>query len=66
MATNPRWPHPGIRRKLAHHQTRLRRWSTAVFANNKQQDKHLAGLSHSSVMYEKYRDELEDYVTVDY
>ena len=55
-----------MRRKLTHHHSSFRRWSTAVFINNKE-DENLTvtfDSTTSSEKYGKYRDEMDDYVTI--
>ena len=56
-----------MRRKLVHHHATLRRWSTAVFVNNQHDGNPVVSwdMTGSSGKYEEYRDELDDYVTVD-
>ena len=66
---NPQWLqlHPRVRRKLVSHYDTLRRWSTAVFLNDHHDESMTPSwdMTRSSGKYEEYRDELDDYVTVD-
>ena len=67
VTKNPRWLRPSMRRTLVHHHATLRQWSTAVFINNPHDANPIVSwdMSRSSGKYEEYRDELDDYITVD-
>ena len=55
-----------MRRRLSHYHSSFRQWSTAVFINNKEDENTTVtfDLTTSSLKYEKYRDEMDDYVTI--
>ena len=69
VVTNPKWLqlHPRMRRKLVSQHATLRRWSTAVFINDRHGKSMTTfwDMTRSSGKYEEYRDELDDYVTID-
>ena len=65
---SPHWLLPNMRRRLAHHHSILSQWSTAIFINNKEDENSAVtfDLTTSSIKYEKYRDEMDDYVTINH
>ena len=68
MTKHPQWLHSSMRRKLVHHHATFRRWSTAVFLNKQHDGNQVFShwdITGSSGKYEEYRDELDDYITVD-